>query len=382
LKQKWFVIGIILLFVGSGFISTSAQNFEKISPTSRGNWLYVGGTGPGNYSRIQDAINESQDGDTVFVFDDSAPYYESLIINKSITLMGENKETTIIDGTGLTAEAMIKVTAITVTITGFCFQNCQSNITYWTVYIRNSLGEQHHITQNIFRNNNNNALYFIAMYSDISNNTFYNNSAALLLDYGGNHTVEHNVFLNNDESIGLYECHWNTIHGNKIANSSIPLLIFMSHYNNFSENILDGNNHGGLDSIASSKNIFYRNIFSNNQYGMTLTASQGNTIMENNFINNSDYQVISISHPLVGVGLSLYYHRQYVRNGSFFSLLGRNKWEANYWSDWNSSSPRPIDRVIYFWSLRLLTRITGTPYPIRLPQYDWHPAQDPYDIRG
>lgn len=382
MKQKWFVIGIILLFVGSGFISTSAQNFEKISPTSRGNWLYVGGTGTGNYSRIQDAINESQDGDTVFVFDDSAPYYESIIIKKSITLMGENKETTIIDGTGLTVEAMIKVTAITVTITGFCFQNCQSNFTYWTVYIRNSLGEQHHITQNIFRNNNNNALYFIAMDSDISNNTFYNNNAALLLDYGGNHTVEHNVFLNNDESIGLYECHWNTIHGNKIGNSSIPLLIFMSHYNNFSENILDGNNHGGLDSIASSKNIFYRNIFSNNQYGMTLTASQGNTITGNNFINNSDYQVISISHPFVGVALSLYYHRQSARNGSFFSLLGRNQWEANYWSDWNSSSPRPIDRVIYFWSLRLLTRITGTPYPIHLSQYDWHPAQDPYDIRG
>ena len=77
--------------------------------TSSGHWLYVGGRGPGNYTKIQDAINDSSDGDTVFVFDDSAPYFESLIINKSITLLGENQNTTIIDGTGLTTEKMIDV---------------------------------------------------------------------------------------------------------------------------------------------------------------------------------------------------------------------------------------------------------------------------------
>jgi hypothetical protein len=45
--------------------------------------LYVGGTGEGNYSRIQDAIDDAVDGDTVFVYDDSSPYYEHIRINKS-----------------------------------------------------------------------------------------------------------------------------------------------------------------------------------------------------------------------------------------------------------------------------------------------------------
>jgi len=85
--------------VGTCIIPTTAQTTEKTQSTSRGNWLYVGGSGPGNYTRIQDAIDNASDwGDTVFVYDDSSPYYEFLIINKSISLIGENKDTTIIKG--------------------------------------------------------------------------------------------------------------------------------------------------------------------------------------------------------------------------------------------------------------------------------------------
>ena len=63
-----------------------------------GKTLYVGGLGPDNYTKIQDAIVNASDDDTVFVFDDSSPYYENIMIDKSINLIGENKNTTIIDG--------------------------------------------------------------------------------------------------------------------------------------------------------------------------------------------------------------------------------------------------------------------------------------------
>jgi len=96
MKRKWLAIGIILLFVGSCIIPAIAQNIEPL-PTSRGNWLYVGGSGAGNYTRIQDAINDSSDDDTVFVYDDSSPYDENLRIKKSIQLIGENKTSTIIN---------------------------------------------------------------------------------------------------------------------------------------------------------------------------------------------------------------------------------------------------------------------------------------------
>jgi len=59
-------------------------------PMRFGTTLYVGGSGPGNYSKIQDAINASIDGDTVFIYVKEPCYNENIIINTSITLVGEN----------------------------------------------------------------------------------------------------------------------------------------------------------------------------------------------------------------------------------------------------------------------------------------------------
>jgi hypothetical protein len=66
--RKWLAIGIILLFVGVTIAPTMAQDTEKSQPTSRGNWLYVGGSGPGNYTRIYYALLNAHDGDTIFVY--------------------------------------------------------------------------------------------------------------------------------------------------------------------------------------------------------------------------------------------------------------------------------------------------------------------------
>ena len=96
--KKILTFGITLLFILMTVSSANVIYLEKqsIEPISFGNTLYVGGNGTGNYSRIQDAINDAVDGDTVFVYDDSSPYVENLVVDKSIHLIGEDKETTII----------------------------------------------------------------------------------------------------------------------------------------------------------------------------------------------------------------------------------------------------------------------------------------------
>lgn len=67
-KPAWVLLGI-------------GKNTTYDFVLTPGNKLYVGGTA-NNYTRIQDAINAANDGDTIFVYDDSSPYYENLIINK------------------------------------------------------------------------------------------------------------------------------------------------------------------------------------------------------------------------------------------------------------------------------------------------------------
>ena len=76
--RKALVVGVIVLFIGVSIMpitgslmikkQVSTNNETTCIPGNiRGNTLYVGGSGPGNYSSIQDAIYAASDGDTVFL---------------------------------------------------------------------------------------------------------------------------------------------------------------------------------------------------------------------------------------------------------------------------------------------------------------------------
>ena len=121
--RKYIVIGILVLIIGSSSISVGKNETQitTIKPQYRGNTLYVGGSGQNNYTRIQDAIDNASQGDTVFVYDDSAPYNEIITIEKSISMTGEEKETTIIDS--MQSDTSITIDSDNVTISGFTIKN-------------------------------------------------------------------------------------------------------------------------------------------------------------------------------------------------------------------------------------------------------------------
>jgi len=121
LLRKGLVLGILFLFVTTSIVSAlNAYPPYNSTSTNSSNWLYVGGSGLGNYTHIQDAIDNASDGDTVFVF--KGTYFESLNLEKSLYLLGENKATTIVDSGGSNYSINIYNGTI-VTISGFTIQN-------------------------------------------------------------------------------------------------------------------------------------------------------------------------------------------------------------------------------------------------------------------
>ena len=114
IARNVIVFGIITLFIEASIVSgINIQIEETIS--SRGDTLYVGGSGEGNYTRIQDAINNASDGDTVFVY--NGTYDEHLIINVRINLIGESTHNTIV--TRNASLAVITISSDHVKVQGF-----------------------------------------------------------------------------------------------------------------------------------------------------------------------------------------------------------------------------------------------------------------------
>jgi parallel beta-helix repeat protein len=156
LKNKIFlltVIGLLILIsIPQNIVATTIDidNIKKPSTTLFGNTLYVGGSGNGNYSSIQDAIDNASDGDTVFVYDDSSPYYEIVTVDKSIQLIGENRKTTIIDGMNKADTNIVKIIADNVKLSGFTFKNMTRADNQG---VRIVDGNENIITNNIFTNN-------------------------------------------------------------------------------------------------------------------------------------------------------------------------------------------------------------------------------------
>ena len=227
--RKIITLGIMLLFLGMTISSTTGIYLEKqstIAPLD-GNTLYVGGSGPNNYTKIQDAINDSSDGDTVYVYDDSSPYFENIVVDKSINLTGEDRNTTIIDGSEPEPDDIACVIYIwerDVTLTGFTIQNswcgigidgndfsaCSDyNTIYGNVIRDNNIGiqiigsKENNIYSNNITNNSEGitvvGLYGDSYYNNIYKNNIMNNRQGISLVNGldGDDTRDNSIFHNN-----------------------------------------------------------------------------------------------------------------------------------------------------------------------------------------
>jgi pectin methylesterase-like acyl-CoA thioesterase len=74
-----------------------------------------------NYTTIQEAINANETEDGHVIFAEEGTYCEHVTISKSIWLVGEKRDATVIDGNGI--GTVIQITANNVSIINFTIRN-------------------------------------------------------------------------------------------------------------------------------------------------------------------------------------------------------------------------------------------------------------------
>jgi parallel beta-helix repeat protein len=147
---------------------------------------------PDDYSTIQAAINAASDGDTIFVR--NGTYYENLIVNKSVSLVGENKTSTIIDGSKTGGDTVTVTDVDNASISGFTIQGGRHGIYVYPIWSAWCNGTT--ITDNVVRNNTGNGIYLLSSsHSTILGNTVaFNGGAGILIS---SHSPENTLKNNN-----------------------------------------------------------------------------------------------------------------------------------------------------------------------------------------
>ncbi|KYK26414.1 hypothetical protein AYK20_08935 [Thermoplasmatales archaeon SG8-52-1] len=221
--------------------------FNEISFAIKGNNLYVGGTDFGNYTKIQDAIDNSSNNDTIYVF--GKIYNENIVINKSINLVGSDKNSTIIRGNNSLYIIFIK--SSWVNITGFTIKSGKMGI-----YASGTNYSFNNISDNIFEESKNNL---------IKNNKFSDDNKAIVLNrWADNNLIFNNNLTDNFIGISLYSSFKNQIDKNHISNCTNGVYLSYSTNNTIAKNTIDSSHKNGIYLTNSDPNEYSLNYFSNN----------------------------------------------------------------------------------------------------------------------
>jgi len=326
LKRIVSEVMLTLLFISMLTLAFDIQPVKAEPKT----WI-VDDDGPADFSKIQDAINAANLGDIIFVH--NGTYYENVVVNKTLSLIGEDKDSTIIDG-NLTGNVVL-LTADNIIVMEFTIRGGG-----WNSGVLIGFRSYNNTVADCIVSGNE---YGIYLKTESCNNNIINNVVVSNYPYGifayrsYNNNVVNNIVSLNDDGIYLYNS-WN---------------------NNVKENIITNNGAGiFLGKGETCANNVLGNDVSGNDIGIRLhDGPRENNIYHNNFINNTNQA--SVGYP----------SRSNVWDDGYAS-------GGNYWSDYTGvdgfSGPYQNETGS--------DGIGDTPYVIDENNADRHPLMAPINV--
>jgi len=388
MMKKIIVLCIISMFLLTSFagLSTVGMKVAEVGTLGDPKTIYVDNDGGQDYASIQEAIDAASPGDTINI--PSGTYFENIVIDKSIKLIGENNETTIIDGSR--SSNVIYVTAGNVEISGFTIQN--SGKGDWDAGLQ-LVSDYNTVYNNIFTSNENGILVGsferTSKGNTISNNDIFDNGIGILFYNSKDNAVidntvtssswigirvaystgikiiDNDIFENDEEGISFWDAHSNTVEDNTISNNGHSGIFSWTHsskgifrnndiisnsqdgifidqvYENgnfeITGNRIESNGRNGIRIQFSRFNNVFKNEIIQNKYGIYLLGADRNDILGNNFTKNTAYGVVIYSDYECSYYNNFYYNN-FRENKCNAKDECSNKWfkdKGNYWDDYD-----------------------------------------------
>jgi len=253
---------VILIFLCVFSFSLSPVSSDKINTTT----VYVGGSNPGNYTRIQDALDNITANGTVYVF--PGTYHEHLIVTTPVHLISDNKDSTIIDGGNENYVVILKAGGST--LSGFTIIRSENKFPFAGIYV-------------------------VSNYNTISDNILTDNFYGMQLGYAASYNLIANNTIFNNGRCGIYFNHasYNRLEGNVVSNHPVNGfgLYEFSNNNSIMNNTFSENRYTGVNIRESYDCKVINNTFIQNQVGLHEPSPEYHTIVRNNMYTDN---VISV----------------------------------------------------------------------------------------
>jgi parallel beta-helix repeat protein len=272
----------IFLFHGnSGWVEVKALNAYPVHNVSTGL----------NYSSIQEAIDASETVNGNVILVDAGTYYTTLVVDKSLAIIGSGWDTTVIDGGRATL--VLHVDANDVLFDGFTVKDGSFGI-----YLD-------HSNDCVFRNDS---------VTDVTGSSVA--GWAIWVVYSENLTLDENI-------VGPNNCS--------------GILVSNSYDFNVSGNYVHDNIGYGINANASYDGLIAgNNAFENSYDGIGLSRGCRNVTIARNSVSKNVFGVDIIDSDCVD---NLVYDNDIIDNGKQASVVSANRWdngvEGNYWSDYS-----------------------------------------------